>query len=31
LHLDPKFYEVTFFRTKAIQIQLLFKNSRVKI
>jgi hypothetical protein len=31
LHLGPEFYKVTLFRTKAIQIRLLFKDSRVKI
>jgi hypothetical protein len=31
LHLGPRFYKISFFRTKAIQIRLLFKNLRVKI
>jgi hypothetical protein len=31
LHLGPKYYEITLFRTKVIQIQPLFKISRVKI
>jgi hypothetical protein len=30
LHLGPEFYKVSLFRTKAIQIRLLFKDSRVK-
>jgi hypothetical protein len=31
LHLGPEFYNISFFRTKAIQIWLLFKHSRAKI
>jgi hypothetical protein len=31
LHLGSEFYKVTLFRTKVIQIQPLFKNSRVKM